>query len=209
MATESETKEAKMGGGWKETRTNLSEENITNEMIPDVMEKRVNKRSKVVTPGSKREKEKAGKGHKEKHADVRHKKKLAKAVVSEMTARATNKADEIDRMVASKPDGIAKVVVSKIEGEKDKEKRKLAKSVVSKLENTAINERCVSKVIDSLANIGKIELIELGRFNVPAFLSMTASHQLMQNQRTNFVSFTPISDRSNRSRWRASDHIRC
>ena len=177
MATESETKEAKMGRGWEETRASSSEENITKEMTADVMDKEVNKRSKVVTPGSKRKKEKAEEGRKEKRADVRHKKELAKAVVSEMTARATNKPDGIDRMVASKPDGIAKVVISKIEGEKGKEKRKLAKSVVSKLENTAINERCVSKVIDSLANIGKIELIELGRFNVPAFLSMTAPHR--------------------------------
>ena len=177
MAIESETREAKMGRGWKETRASSSEENITKEMTADVMKKEVNKHSKVVTPGSKREKEKAEKGHKEKHADVRHKKELAKAVVSEMTARATNKPDGIGRMVASKPDGIGRMVASRIEGEEDKEKKKLAKSVVSKLENTAINERCVSKVIDSLAKIGKIELIELGRFNVPAFLSMTAPHR--------------------------------
>ena len=198
MAIESETREAKMGRGWEETRASSSEENITKEMTADVMDKEVDKHNKVLTPGSKRKREKAEEGRKEKRADVRHKKELAKAVVSEMTVRATNKADGIGRMVASG-----------IEGEEDKEKKKLAKSVVSKMENTAINERCVSKVIDSLANIGKIELIELGRFNVPAFLSMTASHQLMQNQRTNFVSFTPISDRSNRSRWRASEHIRC
>ena len=166
MAIESETREAKMRRGWEETRASSPEENITKEMTADVMDKEVNKHNKVLTPGSKRKREKAEEGRKEKHAGVRNKKKLAKAVVSEMTDRATNKPDEVGRMVASG-----------IEGEEDKEKKKLAKTVVSKVEDTAINERCVSKVIDSLAKIGKSELIELGRFNVPAFLSMTAPHR--------------------------------
>ena len=166
MAIESETREAKRRRKWEETRASSSEENITKGMTDDVMDKEVDEHNKVLAPGSKRKGQKAEEGRKEKHADVRIKKNLAKAVVSELTVRATNKPDEIDRMVASG-----------IEGEGNKKKKKRAKSVVSKVEDTAINERCVSKVIDSLAKIGKSELIELGRFNVPAFLSMTAPHR--------------------------------
>ena len=120
-------------------------------------------------------------------------------MVSGVTNETANNADKASRTVASGK-----------ERKEEKAKRKLAEAVVSEVADKAISELCVSKVIDSLVKIGKIELHQLGRFNVPALLSMTAPliGKCKIKERT-FLLSPPNSDRPNRSRWRASKHIRC
>ena len=128
-----------------------------------------------------------------------------------MTDGAVNKPDEVSRTVASGRKRKEKKVKRQRKEKRGRMslKEKLAEAVVSEVADKAISELCVSKVIDSLVKIGKIELHQLGRFNIPALLSMTV-HPSSVNSNSKIEHFCfhlPITDRPYLSRWRASEHI--
>ena len=52
-------------------------------------------------------------------------------------------------------------------------KERLAAVVVFEVMDEAVNERCVTKVIESIAKMAKVKLEQTGRFDIPMFLNLT------------------------------------
>ena len=106
-------------------------------------------------------------------ASERERTTIAEAAISRVTKKAIIKPDKADRTIAPKKERIMKKGMVKSKKVVIAHKESLAAEVVYEVMDEAVSELCVLKVIDSLAKIGKDELHQIGRFNIPGFLRMT------------------------------------
>ena len=75
-------------------------------------------------------------------------------------------------------------------------KERLAAVVVFEVMDEAVNERCVTKVIESIAKMAKVKLQQTGRFDIPMFLNLTIPPANDKYLLKHFFGFRlPITDR--------------